>query len=219
MRFQKSSFLETFPYFRKVPGELVEAILAVSRYDRAPGPQILKKEGAELSEFVFLLAGEKRIYKTSESGREITLYEMGPGDICVLNASCLLSNSRLPANAESITDVEMLLMSAVDFHALMTGYEEMRTFVFSRISQSLVSIMSLISEISFGKMEERLSNYLVEKSENHKVRTTHLRIANDLGTSREVVSRLLKELERQGLVTLSRNIIELRAYPPDRDCG
>jgi len=219
MGIQKSYFLEIFPYFRKARSELVENILAVSRYETASRHQILKKEGTELTEFIFLLSGEKRIYKASKTGREITLYEMGPGDICVLNASCLLSKSKLPANAESITDVGMLVMSSSDFHDLLARYEEMRSFVFSRISKSLISIMSLISEISFRRMDERLSDYLIEKSDNHQVRTTHIKIANDLGTSREVVSRLLKEFERQGMVNLSRNIIELRSYPPNKECS
>lgn len=78
MTFQKSRFLEIFPYFRKTPGALVEDILSSSRYATAPGNLILKEEGDEISEFVFLVSGEKRIYKCG-TGREITLYEMGPG--------------------------------------------------------------------------------------------------------------------------------------------
>jgi CRP/FNR family transcriptional regulator len=71
--------------------------------------------------------------------------------------------------------------------------------------------MTLISEITFGKMDIRLLEYLIEKSENKKLRKTHQQIAYDLGTSREVVSRLLKELERQDKVYLSRNLINLKS--------
>ena len=207
---KKSGFLEIFPYFRNTPEALVDDILSSSKYESAPANLILKEEGDEVSEFVLLLSGEKRVYKASGIGREITLYEMGPGDICVLNASCLLSKTRLPANAASLTKVGMLLMSSSDFLDIMARYSEMRSFVFSRISSSFVSIMSLITEVTFGKMDERLSDYLIEKSENSKLKITHQEIADDLGTSREVVSRLLKEFERQGIVRLSRNSIELR---------
>ena len=210
MVIQRSGFLNIFPHFRNAPEALVDDILSASKYASAQGNLVLKEEGAEVSEFVLLLSGEKRVYKASGIGREITLYEMGPGDICVLNASCLLSNTRLPANAASLTKVGMLLMPSSDFLDMMARYKEMRSFVFSRISSSLVSMMSLITEVTFGKMDERLSDYLTEKSENCKLRTTHQKIADDLGTSREVVSRLLKELERQGEVRLSRNSIELR---------
>jgi len=210
MVFQKSEFLEIFPYFRRTPEGLVDDILSASKYERAPGNLVLKKEGDTLSEFVLLLSGEKRIYKTSETGREITLYEIGPGDICVLNASCLLSNTKLPANAASLTEVGMLLMPSSDFLEIKAKYKEMQSFVHSRINDSLVSIMSLVSEITFGRMDERLRDYLIEKSEDYKLKTTHHKIADDLGTSREVVSRLLKDFERQGLLKLSRNLVELR---------
>lgn len=214
MVIQKSGFLKIFPYFRNAPEALVDDILSSSKYESAPGNLVLKEEGAEVSEFVFLVSGEKRVYRESGIGREITLYEMGPGDICVLNASCLLSNTRLPANAASLTKVGMLLMSSSDFHDIMARYKEMRSFVFSRISSSFVSIMSLITEVTFRKMDKRLIDYLIEKSENCKLRTTHQKIADDLGTSREVVSRLLKEFERQGMVHLSRSSIELEFSNP-----
>jgi CRP/FNR family transcriptional regulator len=88
-------------------------------------------------------------------------------------------------------------------------YAEMRAFVHSQINASLASVMALVSEIAFGRMDERLKNYLVAKSQDGRVRRTHQQIANDLGTSREVVSRLLKDFEREGLALLSRNCIEL----------
>lgn len=209
MALQKSRFLEVFPYFRKAPEALVHDILSSSKFKSAPGNLLLKEEGDEISEFVLLISGAKRVYKESGTGREITLYEMGPGDICVLNAMCLLSNTTLPANAASLTKVGMLLMPSSKFLDIMARYNEMRSFVFSRICRSYVSIMSLIAEVTFGKMDERLNDYLIEKSENGRLRTTHKKIADDLGTSREVVSRLLKESERQGFIRLSRTYIQL----------
>lgn len=210
MGIEKNTFLNIFPYFKTVREELVEEIISVSRHKKISGRLQLKKEGDTLTDFVFLLAGEKRVYKTNNRGREITLYEMEKGDICVLNVVCILSNSRLPANAESLNDIEMLLIAADDFKRIMVKYDEMRMFVYGRIIGSLVTIMSLISEITFTKVDERLIDYLFEKSENGRINQTHRTIANDLGTSREVVSRLLKDLERKGLVELSRNRIELR---------
>jgi CRP/FNR family transcriptional regulator len=88
-------------------------------------------------------------------------------------------------------------------------YAEMRAFVHSQINASLASVMALVSEIAFGRMDERLKSYLAAKSQDGRVRRTHQQIANDLGTSREVVSRLLKDFEREGLALLSRNCIEL----------
>lgn len=207
----RDQFLRIFPYFRHAPESLVTDILSLSYQNRIPGDVIAKLEGDECQEFVLMLSGEKRIYKTSGSTREITLYEIGPGDICVLNASCILSNARLPANAATTCDTDVLLLSAQDFLKLIGRYEEMRAFIFSHINTGLAAIMTLISEIVFGKMDERLINYLIEKSGNDHLERTHQQIAQDLGTSREVVSRLLKDLERRGLIALSRNHIQLEA--------
>lgn len=176
---------------------------------KLPGKMLVKLEGDRSQDFVFVLTGEKRIYKSGNSSREITLYEIGAGDICILNASCILSNTRLPANAATIIETEVLLLPAQDFLDIIAGYTEMRAFVHSRINDAVTSIMTLVSEIAFGKMDERIISYLIEKSENGKLKRTHQQIANDLGTSREVVSRLLKELERQDLILLSRNYIKL----------
>jgi CRP/FNR family transcriptional regulator len=177
---------------------------------KLPGKMLVKLEGDQCHDFVIMLSGEKRIFKMGGSAREITLYEIGSGDICVLNASCILSNTRLPAHAITTCETEVLLLPAQHFLDMTTRYEEMRAFVHFHINAGLASIMALISEIVFGKMDKRLINYLIEKSEDGMLRSTHQKIANDLGTSREVVSRLLKDFERQGLIVLSRNFIKLK---------
>jgi CRP/FNR family transcriptional regulator len=177
---------------------------------KLPDKMLVKLEGDQCHDFVIMLSGEKRIFKMGGSAREITLYEIGPGDICVLNASCILSNTRLPANAITTCETEVLLLPAQHFLGMTARYEEMRAFVHFHINAGLASIMALISEVAFGKMDERLTDYLLEKSKNTKLRKTHQQIANDLGTSREVISRLLKDFERQGLILLSRNSIQLK---------
>jgi CRP/FNR family transcriptional regulator len=209
-RITKDRFLKIFPFFQSTSQPLAEDILSSSRHKTLPGKMLVKLEGDQCQDFVLMLSGEKRIFKMGGSAREITLYEIGAGDICVLNASCILSNTRLPANATTMSETEVLLLPARHFLDMIARYEEMRAFVHFHINAGLASIMTLISEITFGKMDERLINYLIEKSENVELRRTHHQIANDLGTSREVVSRLLKEFERQGLILLSRNFIKLK---------
>ena len=103
----------------------------------------------------------------------------------------------------------MLYLPESVFQTLMANHQEMRTFIFSLFSRRYREIIELIEEVTFGKLGERLEDYLIEKAENDELRTTHQYIANDLGTSREVVSRLLKDFERQGKIILSRNHIQL----------
>jgi CRP/FNR family transcriptional regulator len=149
------------------------------------------------------------VFKVGETGREITLYEIGPGETCILNASCILSGRTYPANAVSLTNVDLLLIPSTDFRRLVDEHEAMRDFVFNLLSRRLSGVMELVEEVAFGRLDERLMEYLVEKSENNLLETTHQKIANDLGTSREVVSRLLKDFERKSEVRLSRNSITL----------
>ena len=179
------------------------------QYQAVPANTILQLEGRPCNNSEFQLSGVKRSYKVSESGREITLYEVGPGKICIVNVACSLSNSVCAANSVSLTDVTMLSIPAKDFRELVAKYEEMRTFIFTSINQKFVSIMELVKEIAFRKMNERLYDYIAEKSEHGKLSTTHQKIANDLGTAREVISRLLKEFEKKGMLRISRNLIEL----------
>jgi CRP/FNR family transcriptional regulator len=92
---------------------------------------------------------------------------------------------------------------------LIEKHEEIRAFFFAAISRNFASMIELIQEVAFGKMDERLLDYLVEKSEEGKLITTHQKIADDLGTAREVISRLLKDFERKGTIRFSRNLIKL----------
>src|SRR5574341_1318899 len=171
----KSDFIKAFPAFKKSSEGLVKELLSISQGKTIPAGAQIYAEGDACSAIAFVLSGEVRVYKIGQTGREITLYEIGPGETCILNASCILSGANYPAHAVTTSDVDLLLVpSAV-----------------------------------FGRMVERLYEYLIEKSEDNRLEATHQKIANDLGTSREVVSRLLKDFERKGQVGLSRNAITL----------
>ena len=211
VKLNAEQFIKIFPFFRNGPEKLIENILSLSSHSFASRDTLMQFEGQPFRNLELMLSGEKRVYKKSPTGREITLYEIGRGEACILNATCVLSNTLSPANARAITDVSYLLIPAEDFRNLLSTYEEMRAFVFGAINQRFVTILELISAIVFEKMDERLFDYLVEKSEDGVLSITHQQIANDLGTAREVVSRLLKEFERKGKVVLSRGYIRLVA--------
>lgn len=201
--------LSIFPAFQKAPQALVDSILSSSRYMSAPPDTILLSEGQFCPGLVLMLSGEKRVYKATETGKEITLYTVDPGDFCILTASSTLSNTPYPANAKSVTSVEMLIVPPDKFQEYMSQYKEMRDLIFFNISKNFSDVMELITEVTFKRMDERLLDYLIEKSEDGKLYATHQVIANELGTAREVVSRLLKDFERRGIVILSRNYIQL----------
>jgi len=204
-----SDFLDVFPEFRDAPVGMVGELLSNARRQSIPPGVHVYTEGDSCQMFLFLLSGEIRIYKTGATGREITLYDIGAGETCIVNASCILSGAPAPANAITQTDCDALLLPATMFRDLTSRYEVVREYVFRVLAGNLANVMSLVEEVAFGRVDERLMDYLVEKSEDGELHTTHQKLANDIGTSREVVSRVLKDFERKGRLTLSRNHIRL----------
>jgi CRP/FNR family transcriptional regulator len=204
-----NEFTKLFPVLASSRDSLVKELLAMSRVQDVPAGSRLYAEGDACAAIAFVLDGELRVYKIGESGREITLYEIGRGETCILNASCILSGTSYPANAMTLTPARIMLIPSTVFRRLMGEHEDLRTFVFSLLSQRLSTVMELVEEVAFGRMDGRLMDYLVEKAGNGQLETTHQKIANDLGTSREVVSRLLKDFKRKGRVKLGRNEITL----------
>jgi CRP/FNR family transcriptional regulator len=209
MTMTSNDFLKAFPAFRCNSDSLVSEILSSGHVQPFPAGKNIYSEGDACSAIAFVLSGEVRVYKTGETGREITLYEIGPGETCILNASCLLSGTSYPAYAVTSAEGSMLLVPAPDFRRMVSEHEALRDFVFGLLSRRLAGVMELVEEVAFGRMDQRLMDYLIEKSENNKLETTHQKIASNLGTSREVVSRLLKDFERKQEVKLSRNLITL----------
>jgi CRP/FNR family transcriptional regulator, anaerobic regulatory protein len=202
------AFVSLFPRFRGEEALVGELLAAARRQAFAPATH-LYWEGDACAAIALVLGGEIRVYRCGESGREITLYEIGPGETCILNASCILANRTYPANAVTLGAGEMLLVPAQTFRRLLGDYEALRAFVYALLSQRLTEVMELVQEVAFGRMDERLVDYLIEKSADGLLTATHQKIANDLGTSREVVSRLLKDLERRGKIALARNVVQL----------
>ncbi len=209
MQMTPNEFVKLFPAFRGSDGSLIGDLLSSAGFRSVPAGAHLYSEGDACSAIAFVISGDIRVYKTGQTGREITLYEIGPGETCILNASCILAGQSYPANAVTLSDVEMITIPSGIFRRLVGEDERMRSFVFSLLSERLADVMALVEEVAFGRMDMRLNEYLVEKSDHGRLETTHQKIANDLGTSREVVSRLLKDFERQGKVKVSRNAVDI----------
>lgn len=194
--------------------KLAEELILQGRLQTLPEKSIIYGEGDNCSAIALVISGEIRVYKSNDAGRELTLYEIGPGDTCILNASCILAGIGYPANAITAAKTEVLLLPAGVFRQLLDTHSELQLYVYTMLSQRLTAIMALIEEIVFNRLDRRLFDYLVERSDNNIVAKTHQNIANDLGTSREVVSRLLKDFALKGIVRGERNVIEILDYNP-----
>ncbi len=205
---KKAEFLAAFPSLGDDQTAAAD-IMAVSHIQPFPAAYQVYSEGDSCGAIAFLLSGEIRVYKTGENGREITLYEIGSGETCILNASCILSGKFYPANAVSLSAGEALMVPSEDFRRLIDKYTSIREMLFRILAERLSGVMALIDEVAFARMDDRLMDYIIEKSEDGALSATHQKIAFDLGTSREVVSRILKDFERRGVLSLARNSITL----------
>ena len=167
-------------------------------------------EGDACDQLAIVLAGTVRVYKVGESGREITLYRIEETESCVLTASCILSRTQFPALAVAETDVEAVLIPAYVLRDWVARYEPWRDYVFDMMSQRLADVIATVEEVAFRRMDARIAEFLAELGENGAtIPITHQEIASELGTAREVVSRILKDLERGGLIALSRGAVTL----------
>ena len=202
-------FEDVFPFLANLErGEYEEFRSWATRVMLSRGAFICM-EGDHCGVIPLLLSGTARVYKTSESGREITLYRIDPGESCILTASCILSDIPFPAFAVAESDVEALVIPSGTFNAWVGRSTHWRDFVFRLLSKRLSSVIEIVEEVAFQQLDARLAAYLLERVEGGRVVTTHEKIAADLGSSREVISRILKEFEREECVLLRRGVVEI----------
>jgi len=162
--------------------------------------------------FIWLLEGRIRVFKNSAHGREITLYRVNPGETCILNLRHLLLGKKYSFEAVTETDVSILTLTHEQFLSAIDNSHAFRYYILNFMSQSISSMIDLVSEVTFEQLELRLArllSQLFERSNGHPLAATHAQLANELGTSREVISRILKEFECQKCIRLARGKIDL----------
>jgi CRP/FNR family transcriptional regulator len=212
---QKREVLSKLQFYTISSPDLQRAIAESAQVVHLKPGDYFLREGDSCAHFAVLVSGRMRVFKLGENGHEITLYQVGAGDACPLNVSCILSDRPVPAMAKVEEAVEAVVVPAQTFRRWMAEHESIRTFVFRMFAERLTEVMSLVEEVAFRRMDQRLArrvhDLLVQESGTRgSVEITHAELAADLGTAREVVSRLLKEFERLGAVTLSRGRIALK---------
>lgn len=168
-------------------------------------------EGQQCAQLAMVLEGTGRVYKLSPSGREITLYRIHSGESCVLTASCIMSENAFPAMAVTETPVSAVLVSPKNVRDWFCKDPEWQRFIFGLLSFRLNDIISVVEEVAFKRIDVRIAEQLVRHLEagNSVVQKTHAELAADVGSSREVISRILKDFAQRDLVNLTRGSIEV----------
>lgn len=157
--------------------------------------------------FPLLVDGTIRISKVGANGRELQLYRVVPGEACILSSSCLLGHVAYNARGVAETDVVAVALPQPVFNRLLAEHEPFRNYVFALFAERMSELMQLVEAVAFQRLDQRLAALLLGKG--RVVRTTHQALADELGSVREIVSRLLKSFAEQGLVSLAREQIEI----------
>lgn len=167
-------------------------------------------EGDTCESIALLLSGIVRVYKIGESGREITLYRFGEGQSCILTANAILNQKTFPAIAVVESDAEAVMIPADTFRDWVRRHDLWREFVFDLLSHRLASVMSIVDEVVFRRMDARVAGLLLDRAPGAKrIQVTHQEIAAELGSSREVISRILEGFASAGLITSYRGAVEI----------
>ncbi len=219
----KQKILDRFPQLATASEPFLKTFFESAVHARLPIQQTLASEGQACEQLALVLDGRARVYKLADSGREITLYRVLPGESCVLTASCVMSEANFPAIATTESPLEAIIVPANKARLWMTESPAWSRFVFGLISRRLADVISVLEEVAFQRMDVRIAGYLLAQANHqYRLKTTHSEIAAELGSSREVVSRVLKDMEGRGLLHVTRGEIELldmdslrklRAYP------
>ena len=199
--------LRQYPMMGGLPAGELAQLLSTGTYMKVPARTIMFDENQPCQGFPLLLSGSARVIKAAPSGRELHLYDVLPGETCILTSSCLLGNAPYHARGLVNETLEMVVLPPGTFKLLFAKAEPFRDHVFSRFSERLTELLQLVSAVAFQKLDQRLAGTLLARPK--PIRITHQALADELGSLREIVSRLLKNFEQQGWVRLGREQIDV----------
>ncbi|MCG8349195.1 MAG: Crp/Fnr family transcriptional regulator [Chloroflexales bacterium] len=202
--------VHALPILQRADPQLAGAFMQIAFLQRIPAGRDVFVEGDRAEAIALLLSGMVRVYKIGETGREITLYRFGLGESCILTANAILSQQSFPAIATVEQDAEAVMIPADAFRNWVRRYDLWREFVFELLSQRLISVMSVVDAVAFRRMDARVAGFLVQRSRTaHPIHITHHEIAAELGSSREVISRILEDFARRGMIRATRGSITI----------
>jgi CRP/FNR family transcriptional regulator len=212
---QPENILTHFDFYQDSPISFQQELVESSTLVNLKSEDFFYHEGGLCSHFAMVGTGSIRVFKLSETGRQITLYRVKDGQICLVNVMSLLLNNPVPASAQAETSLSALVVPGQKLRGWIDQQDALREYVFSSLSQCLVDTLTLVEATTFHGLRRRLSKHLLELFNSsdgatpNKIKTTHQDIATEMGSTREVISRTLRELEDAGAISLGRANITL----------
>ncbi len=203
--------LTAFPSLAAMEREHLAFAKASFSYPVLAEGDVAYVEGADCPNYLLCLDGRTRVFKVSAGGRELLIYRVATGGTCVLTTQCLLSGGTFPATSVAEAETRLAALPATAFRELMAQSAAFRTFALDDYGRLLSELFTLIDEVAFSPLDQRLARRLLALADVHGVvSATHQQIAQDLGTVREMVSRHLGEWERAGLIETARGVVWIR---------
>lgn len=157
-------------------------------------------------------SGRLKVYIVNENGKEMTLYRLFEGDVCVLSGTCGIKNISFQVFVKAEADTDLIIIPTVLYHRLENQYPGVTSFTSSMMAARLSDVMWTLEQVAFSSMDKRTASYLIEQraiEQSDEISITHEAIAKDMGTAREVVSRMLKYFQNEGWISQSRGKIKL----------
>jgi CRP/FNR family transcriptional regulator len=198
-----------FPVFT---GELAETFARHAVRRALPKGTIIYEQGHPCESIPFIVSGVVRVYKIGESGREVTLFRVGSSETCILSTSCGVTGAVYPAIAVAEEDLLLFAVPAKQFRKWVQQYPALHEFMCALLAGRLAETMLVVEEVAFRRVDLRLAEWLLRESAPPRplvLNATHAQIAVELGSVREVISRILKDFEHHGHVALGRGQIEV----------
>lgn len=192
--------------------DLMKEIATVGVLRKVKQGQTLMNMGDAFTHMPLMLDGALKIMREDKEGNELLLYYLESGDTCAMSMSCCMGNKKSKVHAVAEEDSELVMVPVEYLDRWLCKYQSWKAFIFESIRLRMDEFVETIDSLAFMRMDERLLKYLRDRVRvlgKTEIETTHQQIADDLHTSRVVVSRLIKQLENEGKVKLGRNHLEV----------
>jgi len=206
------SLLADYPVLVESADEACWEMLAGANIQSFDADTLLFQEGMECKHLMLIVDGSVRVYKNSVDGREVTLYRVEPGQLCINNLNNLVDGTSYPVVARTDTNMRGLVITKSAFLDALENSNSFRTYVLRNLTERLTHMANLVSGFAFDRLDLRVGCWLMEQFERNcsrAIEITHCDLAHELGTTREMISRILKDFEHKRCIQLSRGRIHL----------
>lgn len=208
----RENLKNSYPFWNHLTDSQKGTMISCSHMRSYPTGSFIHSRTEECLGVILVLSGQIRTYIQSEEGREVTLFRLGPEEVCTLSASCMMQEITFDIFIEAREESVLLITTAACIHKLMEGSIHVENYIYRQTAERFSDVMWSMGQLLFSSVDKRLAAYLADeqaKSHSDTISTTHEQIARNLGTAREVVSRMLKYFEKEGIVTLGRGTIRI----------